>query len=206
MIPYTPPTFQSTAFNCPNCSAFAKQSWETLRYLTQVLPELKISRCHHCNCYTLWRNERILYPDVSGIPNPNVDLREDIKEDYMEARAIFNRSPRGATALLRLGVQKLCKQLGEKGENINSDIANLVKKGLPVQVQQALDVVRVVGNNAVHPGQIDLKDDPETAQQLFAFLNIIADVMISQPKRIKEQFDALPKNAIDAIQKRDRTP
>jgi len=97
----------------------------------------------------------------------------------------------------------LCKSLGESGENINADIASLVQKGLSVQVQQALDTVRVIGNNAVHPGQIDLSDDPAQAQMLFSLVNLISDRMISEPKRIGELYDQLPDSYRQAIAKRD---
>jgi hypothetical protein len=130
-------------------------------------------------------------------------LPEDIKVDYAEARSITTLSPRGATALLRLAIQKLCKHLGEEGKDLNTDIANLVKKGLSPKIQQALDVVRVIGNNAVHPGQIDLKDDAHTAGQLFGLVNIITDAMISQPKHIEKLYESLPQAQREAIAKRD---
>jgi len=105
-----------------------------------------------------------------------------------------------------LAIQKLCALLGEKGKNINDDIAALVKKGLPIKVQQALDIVRVVGNNSVHPGQIDLKDDMETANTLFGLVNLIADVMITQPKHVDKIYNTVvPKSQRDAITKRDNS-
>jgi hypothetical protein len=141
-------------------------------------------------------------PSSSIAPPPNPDLPEPLLNDFEEARAILAASPRGAAALVRLLIQKLCVALDQPGENINADIAALVRAGLPVRVQQALDVVRVIGNNAVHPGQIDV-DDVNTATQLFHLVNIIVDYTISQPKHIEELYASLPESQRKAIEKRD---
>lgn len=90
------------------------------------------------------------------------------------------------------------------GKINNDDIASLVAKGLPVQVQQALDYCRVVGNNAVHPGEIQLDDTPELAAQLFSMINFIVEDRISRPREIGELFAKLPLGAIKAIEKRDQ--
>jgi hypothetical protein len=145
----------------------------------------------------------MIFPDISPVPPPNGDLPEEIKEIYNEARSIVNRSPRGAAALLRLAVQKLCMYLGESGKNLNDCIANLVKKGLPDKIQKALDTVRVIGNNAVHPGQIDLNDNPELAYRLFELINLIAEWGITQPKKVEELYSKLPDSQKEAIKKRD---
>jgi len=145
----------------------------------------------------------MIYPSGGTAPLPNPDLPDDIKVDYEEARSIVSLSARGAAALLRLAIQKLCKCLGEKGENLNTDIAGLIKKGLPSKVQKALDIVRVIGNNAVHPGQIDLKDDSQAAGNLFELVNLIAEVMITQPKHVDELYEGLPEDQREAIVKRD---
>ena len=129
----------------------------------------------------------------------------DIRLDFEEAAKIVDLSPRGAAALLRLAIQKLVAHLGEKGRDINGDIANLVKKGLDLQIQRALDIVRVIGNEAVHPGQIDLRDDKLMAMQLFDLVNLVVDNMISRPKQIDEMYEKLPEEKRTAIEKRDAT-
>ena len=63
---------------------------------------------------------------------------------------------------------------------------------LPVRVQQALDGVRVTGNNAVHPGQIEM-DSGEAVSQLFVLVNLIGEYMISMPKRVSDLYDGLPR-------------
>ena len=97
----------------------------------------------------------------------------------------------------------MCKELGEDGNNINTDIGNLVKKGLPEIVQQSLDIVRVTGNDAVHPGQIDT-DDPDTVVRLFDLVNIIIEYVIALPKKVSGLYDLLPDNKRSEIQKRDK--
>jgi hypothetical protein len=146
----------------------------------------------------------MVHPDSSPAPLPNPDLPDDIKADYDEARNIISRSPRGACALLRLCLQKLCGFLGESGKDINADIAALVAKGLNPKIQKSLDIVRVIGNEAVHPGQIDLRDQPATAAQLCNLLNFIADAMITQPKAIEAIYSKLPESKLEQIEKRDK--
>lgn len=140
---------------------------------------------------------------MSSAPLPNADLSDEIQSDYAEAAAIAMRSPRGAAALLRLAIQKLCRDLGGRGDNLNADIGALVAKGLPAPIQQALDAVRVIGNEAVHPGELDLRDDVDTVGRLFRLINAIADQMITRPKEIAELYDMIPPEKREQIEKRN---
>lgn len=169
----------------------------------KIVYNVNISKCYNCNEIALWRGETMIWPEHNSVARPNPDMPADVLADYEEASKIAASSPRGAAALLRLAIQKLCVTLGENGKNLNDDIAALVVKGLDKRVQQALDVVRVVGNNAVHPGELDIKDDHTVAANLFGLVNLIVDRMISQPKHVDELFAKLPQNALTAIAIRD---
>ena len=206
--PHTPPTFQKSAYNCPTCNAYANQAWYEAYVLHNgsfaKIEDTDISICTHCSDRSIWHDRKMIFPDSSPAALPNPDLPDDIKNDYNEARSIIARSPRGACALLRLCVQKLCASLGESGKDINGDIASLVQKGLNPKIQMSLDIVRVIGNEAVHPGQIDLRDQPTTATQLCSLINVIADAMITQPKAIESLYAGLPESKLQQIQKRDK--
>lgn len=215
---HIPPTLNERSFHCPNCGVLSAQTWsERLNgeYIkTQpsgqqvndifLLPNYSAAKCSHCGNFSIWWIKKMVYPLSGTVEMANPDLPEDIKNDYNEAKNIVNISPRGASALLRLAIQKLCIHLGEKGKNISDDIASLVKKGLPQTMQQALDSVRVIGNNAVHPGQVDLSDKIDVAYALFGFVNIICEVLISQPKKIQEFYEKnIPEGLKTQINKRD---
>ncbi|MEN3280088.1 MAG: hypothetical protein V7607_1228 [Solirubrobacteraceae bacterium] len=213
------PVLMRDAFNCMHCGAYAAQRWNTLTYRRANASEstrIRRCQCYRCDGESFWLapsdvttnaedpEARMLWPfgsSVAAVAHP--DMPPEVREDYDEARAIVDRSPRGAAALLRLALQKLCKALGEKGDNPNDDIASLVRKGLPLGIQQALDALRVIGNNAVHPGELDLRDDQETAVSLFDLLNTIVDRQITQQKKLSAVYARLPQGARDAIAKRD---
>jgi hypothetical protein len=209
-IPFVSPTFQRSAFNCPYCNAFAAQNWlHVFKHFPASDPfeaaskSFFMSRCAHCKLVATWHDGIMLVPDSSSSPQPHEDMPAAVIPDYEEARSVLQRSPRSTAALLRLALQKLCVELGEKGENINEDIKQLVAKGLPVEVQQALDIVRVVGNEQVHPGELDIRDDPSIALELFKLINFIVEDRISRPKNIQRLYSRLPDGKLDGIKRRD---
>ena len=167
-------------------------------------PELSISTCTTCNETAIWIGEEIVYPLKSAIDPPNEDLDDDIKSLYNEAASIYALSPKGSSALLRLALQKMMKQIGKNGDNINNDIKELVASGLSVKIQQALDIVRVVGNNAVHPGQIDFDDGNDVANRLFHLINFIANELITKPKELDDLYtEIVPEETRGHISQRD---
>lgn len=212
------PEYSRSSFHCPHCGVLANQLWSlamaggdsdgSLRniktFFERPLDGIAFSKCQHCEKICIWVNESLAYPRTIIVEEPNEDLPDSIKKDYLEAAAILQDSPRGAAALLRLCIQKLCKELGLKGKNLNADIGQLVKRGLPDGVRKSMDLLRVTGDNAVHPGVIDLTDDIRLVQKLFQLVNFIADKMLTEPKEINALYDdTMPQNAKDAVEKRD---
>jgi hypothetical protein len=205
---YVKPQRGIKSFTCPHCGVLARQYHKSCpedldgNYSYRHDHIICLTKCNACDQNSIWHYDKLMYPQIGLAPQPNQDLPANIKEDYLEAASISNLSPKGAAALLRLAIQKLCLHLGGGGENINRDIGLLVQNGLPPKVQQSLDIVRVVGNNAVHPGQIDT-DDPEVVGTLFVLINIIAEMMISVPNQIESLYNDLPAGALEAIERRD---
>jgi hypothetical protein len=214
----TPPEFRKSVFSCPHCHIAAKHSWDQAYrqnsepmytfsgayYKTNHILFLFVSKCSNCGCETIWYNQEVIYPINPLAPLPNEDMPDNVKADYLEAREIAQKSPRAAVALLRLALEKLLPYIGGEGKGINADIAKLAKDGLDQYTIKSLDTLRIVGNEAVHPGLIDLKDNQEMAMFAFSLLNLIVENRISHRNRIDLVYNQLPSNKLLGIFNRDK--
>jgi hypothetical protein len=122
----------------------------------------------------------------------------------LPAATIVNSRTRSAAVTLNvIPVRRIHRRTSLSPGNPKSDsFVSIIP--LDMRVQQALDVLRIVGNEAVHPGQIDLRDNRETAESLFRLFNLIVDKMISEPKHIAEIYGSLPPEKLKGIEERDK--
>lgn len=210
---YIEPKKELTKYTCPHCNTISQVEKDTHYFHSDsyksggslfVRNKVFIHKCQCCGQKIIWIDNNYIYPDIVS-EEANPDMPEPVKQLYNEAGLIYNKSPRAACALLRLAIDRLCNELGETDRDININIGALVQKGLPQSIQQALDIVRVVGNKAVHPGQIVFDvDDKGTATMLMRLLNIIVERMITEPNVINSLYQGLPESAKKSIEKRDK--
>lgn len=220
------PLYGESNFNCPKCFAYAHQKWYQVldqfdgvkfsRQLDESPTEtvgvngfftanhVALSLCASCEEMSYWKKGKLVYPIKSMAPLPNEDMPEDVQRIYNEAREVSALSPRAATALLRLALEKLLPQVGATKSSIDKMIGELVGKGLPKEVEKALDSLRVIGNEAVHPGTIDLEDNDGVAHALFKIMNMVVDRMITQQKEIDEIYSLIPESKLEGIEKRNQ--
>lgn len=211
------PSYEKKAFTCPNCSAFSKHDWDycyiesdgrfsLFESNVKERNKLSICRCENCGYLSFWYEEKLCWPLNTGIMAPPDEMPDDIKRLYNEASSIVELSPKGSCAILRLALQKLCNRLAgqEEKNKIDAAIKKLVENGLPTSLQKAMDTVRIVGNDAVHPGEINIDDNKQLAIAMFELMNIIIEKMIIEPKRIDELYNLMPQEKLQGIQKRDK--
>ena len=216
MTNYVEPNKNLMSYTCPHCHTlsqmekgqhyFPSDAYDSGDKRRELCAHnlLTIHKCQCCGKKILWMGDTYIYPDIVA-DEANPAMPESVRLLYKEAALIYNKSPRAACALLRLAVERLCNELGETDRDINKNIGALVNRGLPILVQQALDVVRVVGNKAVHPGQLAFDvDDKNTVAMLMRLLNIIVERMIVEPQEIDMLYQALPESVKNAIENRDK--
>lgn len=202
---FVEPQLSKSRFTCPHCGMLSRmeQTPVAFRVDRDWTPgyEWDETLCGACNQTALWVRRavdkapwQVVHPaqSLSG-PEANPHMPPDVRKDYDEARLVAKHSSRAAAALLRLSIQRLCKHLGASGGHINDDIRSLVAEGLPRQAQQALDIVRVMGNECVHPGSIDDSDLPEVVAPLFSLVNFIVQDRIGRYADLDAMYADLPR-------------
>jgi hypothetical protein len=163
---------------------------------------LEVSRCDSCNDIAVWLSDKIVYPPSGPSGVAAQDMPSVVQSLFDEAGAVFATSPRAAAAILRLALQHLLKELGQTGKDINADINSLIDLGLDADIAKQMHALRIIGNESVHPGQIDVNDEPYIAEALFDVLNQIVEQMITRPRKREELWKRLPEGKRKQVEDR----
>ncbi len=153
---------------------------------------LNIAFCQHCNGFTLWLGNAMIYPRVGEAPPPHEDMPPRIRELYDEARGVLPASPRASAALLRVALEGLLEEAGYRQGRLADRLEKAREDGkLSADTYNLAETLRYAGNAAAHyePWKIDPsegKEDREMFYHLFDFVNEVTEELIAKPKRLGE--------------------
>lgn len=222
---YVAPQENAPAFTCPHCGVMAAFTpTAVVQIATPLTAATRFCQNDACGRPVVWFGDirpsavektlgfvasRMVYPDGVGGPIPSADLPEKVASLMNEARAVMGSSPRAACALCRVALQQFLMEQGYAADRLDQQIKSLVEGDVPKRVQRALDIVRITGNAAAHPGEI-IFDDPEqsraTAIELMDLLNFLASELISGERELERMYKRLPPAKREAIARRDGSP
>jgi hypothetical protein len=80
-------------------------TYQIIKYGTSLrarMDNLWLSQCYSCKGFSVWVKDQIVYPVTDTAIIAHEEMPADVKADFDEAASIVDKSPRGATALLRL--------------------------------------------------------------------------------------------------------
>lgn len=212
---YVAPAHLTSAFTCPHCGTLAQFN-EAGRFAPppaahRAMDGMQVHygharRCQICDEFVVFYKGELVYPSSGLAPPASEDMPDAVRAIYAEAAAISAASPRAASALLRLAVETLISDLVGGGKRLNDAIASLVReKRIHERQQEALDVVRVTGNDAIHGREIS-DDGAEMCQALFRLVNWLVQTTITEDEQVAGLFAALPEEKREQIRQRDGTP
>lgn len=156
----------------------------------------------------------MIYPLRSAGGPAHPDMPEAVRELYDEAAAVAAVSRRAGAALTRAMVERLIKDLdpdAPKNAKLNERIERLHRQ-VSTPLGKLLDVVRVVGNGALH---VDDKPDelvviamddttgPPLIELMLQAANDLVDELITHPKTVQDLWDKLPTGVKATLDRAD---
>ena len=195
---------------CPHCGAYAQFTYEQLHYRemdykvpVDFMPtNIWQGKCLACEQYIIINGFSVVYPEESNAPPIKMETPHSIKEIATEARMVHSQSPRASSALLRLALEMLLQNVLENNNKLNDNISILLERGIEDDLRRALEVIRIFGNEGVHPGTINLNDDEQSSIKLFNVFNYIVTRFIVEKGMIKEMYGIIPEEKREKIEEK----
>lgn len=168
-------------------------------------------QCDICSRYVVWRDAEVIHPRATSAPVPHALMPPDVHELYVEAAQVLPLSARAGAALLRAALERLIRHLDADDamarDRLDERIARL-KQRVSEPLGQLLDVVRYLGNEALH-GTADSgelvyiylnEDTSEIADLLFDAINDLVDELIARPSTVAGVWSRLPEGVRRSIE------
>jgi len=141
------------------------------------MANLHVSRCNQCNGFAIWVSNELVFPRQTG------KMPELAEQDLDEAATVLKKSPAGSAALMRLCIQKLVPLFSQNGKGLDEHISSLVRKGLEVEIQQAMGVLEVIQNDPVRLTKFESEEEQEMALKLVMKLQLSAAIAFTRSPR-----------------------
>ena len=169
-----------------------------------------MSKCGRCKEYSTWRDDRLIFPNVSIAPEAHEDMPTDAKALYQEAGEVIGISRRAGAALARATLERLLRTLDPDAGKV--DLASRIDRILPKvssSLGEMLTVIRHTGNKALHvedePDDVTVlvldPEEEEIAELVFATINNLVDELITRPARARALFEKVPARVRDRVGK-----
>lgn len=171
-------------------------------------PQWFATLCVSCNSPSVWRDGSLVFPRTSTAPRPHVDMPDDAKALYEEARAVLVDSRRAAAALARAALEAFLKSRDEQPSHRNLQVrVGELKDRISGSLWQVLTALRIVGNDALHGGEDGLvylylsNEDADMAEAFFGALNQLVEELVTVPQRAAELYGMIPEAKREAAER-----
>ncbi len=125
-------------------------------------------------------------------------MTNEQKQLFNEAKDIFDKSPKAATALLRCVIERILRDKfqAKHSQSLLGTILNdaNVKDELGHDIIQLCETCKLIGNDASHSSLMIYEDESkQEVELLFELINAIAEELQSKPRKRQEMLDKSKK-------------
>lgn len=215
---------------CPHCNVAIHEGYKECRLIddpeTQAGWTMKVQLCPECrNVIVLMNLGRATYDEYGNFAGLN-DLAEvhsiriwprytikscpkevpnELREDFLEACAVMDTSPKASAALSRRCMQQLLREYAKtNSKELSGQIREVIDNHvLSSDLEEQLDAVRNIGNFAAHPqkdkstGEI-LPVEPSEAEWNLEVLQDLFDHFFVKPALLRKRKEELNKKLLAA--------
>lgn len=149
------------------------------------------------------KEEYVIWPRMYCRNPVSQDVPSHIAEDYNEAAAVLDFSPKASAALSRRCLQTVLREAGNANQKNLSVQIEAVMPNLPSYIAESIDAIRNIGNFAAHPikdknsGEI-IPVEPGEAEWNLEVLDMLFDFYYVQPEIAKFKRHALDAKLLAA--------